>query len=82
MEVQYKQEIKYKHLGYYLEYMIDGKYIGSINIDQPDREEIGYYGRRDEVAKEDIIFSNKKRIKKGTAFYTRMYPLCGNTINR
>jgi len=71
---------QFKQLGYFLEYMIDEKYIGSIVIDEPDREEIGYYGRIDDVASEDIVFSNKKRIKKGQAFYTRMYPLCGKTI--
>lgn len=80
MKLQYTQKIEYKNLGYFLEYMIDGKYIGSINIDQPDREEIGYYGRKDEVATQDIVFSNKKRIKKGERFYTRMYPLCGQTL--
>jgi len=71
---------EFKKIGYFLEYMIDEKYIGSIVIDEPDREEIGYYGRIDDVATEDIIFSNKKRIKKGQAFYTRMYPLCGKRI--
>jgi hypothetical protein len=60
--------------------MIDDKYIGSTILEKPDREEIGYYGRIDEVAAEDIIFSSKKKIKKGQAFYTRMYPLCGNKL--
>jgi len=64
-------------LGYFLEYLVDGKYIGSINIDKPDREEIGYYGKIDAIAEKDIIFKNKKRIKKGQHYYTRMYPLCG-----
>ena len=58
--------------------MVDGKYVGSVNIEQPDRKEIGYYGRIDEVPTEDIVFGNKKRIKKGTNYYTRMYPLCGS----
>ena len=47
---------QFEQLGYFLEYMIDDKYIGSIIIDKPDRKEIGYYGRIDEVATEDIIF--------------------------
>ncbi len=34
----------------------------------------------DEIAKEDIILDNKKRIKRGQSFYTRMYPLCGNKL--
>jgi hypothetical protein len=60
--------------------MIDDKYIGSTIMDKPDREQVGYHGRIDEVATEDIIFKNKKRIKKGQAFYTRMYPLCGKKL--
>ena len=67
----------FEDLGYFLEYLVDGKYIGSINIDKPDREEIGYYGKIDAIAEKDIVFKNKKRIKKGQHYYTRMYPLCG-----
>lgn len=67
----------FEDLGYFLEYLVDGKYIGSINIDKPDREQIGYYGKIDAIAEKDIIFKNKKRIKKGQHYYTRMYPLCG-----
>ena len=70
----------FEQLGYFLEYMIDDKYIGSIIMDKPDREQVGYYGRIDEVATQDIIFKNKKRIKKGQSFYTRMYPLCGKRL--
>ena len=72
--------MQFERLGYFLEYMIDDKYIGSTIMDAPDRKEIGYYGRIDEVANEDIIFKNKKRIKKGQSFYTRMYPLCGKKL--
>jgi hypothetical protein len=68
---------QFKQNGYFIEYMVQGKYVGSINIEQPDREEVGYYGRIDAVATKDIVFNNKKRIKKGTQYYTRMYPLCG-----
>tara|TARA_R110000850_G_scaffold175440_1_gene300966 strand:- start:14 stop:235 length:222 start_codon:yes stop_codon:yes gene_type:complete len=70
----------FEKLGFFLEYMIDDKYIGSIIIEKPDRKEIGYYGRIDEVARENITFKNKKTIKKGQAFYTRMYPLCGSKL--
>jgi hypothetical protein len=67
----------FQNFGFFVEYMVDNKYIGSINITEPDREEIGYYGRIDAIAESDIVFSNKKRIKKGTQYYTRLYPLCG-----
>jgi hypothetical protein len=67
----------FKNIGYFVEYMVDNKYVGSINVLKADREEIGYYGRIDAIAESDIVFSNKKRIKKGTHYYTRLYPLCG-----
>ena len=68
---------QFQNLGYFLEYLVDGKYIGSVNISEPDREEIGYYGKIDAIAEKDIVFKNKKRIKKGQHYYTRMCPLCG-----
>ena len=70
----------FEKLGYFLEYMIDDKFIGTTILENPDRKEVGYYGRIDEVATQDIIFKNKKRIKKGQSFYTRMYPLCGKKL--
>ena len=73
---------QFEKLGFFIEYMIDTKYIGTINIEQPDREEIGYYGRIDSVANQDILLDNNKRIKKGKSYYTRMYPLCGKYINK
>ena len=73
---------QFEKLGFFIEYMIDTKYIGTITIKQPDREEIGYYGRIDSVANQDILLDNNKRIKKGQSYYTRMYPLCGKYINK
>tara|TARA_R100000750_G_C2325840_1_gene88134 strand:- start:332 stop:601 length:270 start_codon:yes stop_codon:yes gene_type:complete len=71
--------IRYETFGYFLEYMVNGKYMGSINIEKPDREKIGYCGRKYNVAINDIVFSNKKKIKKGTEYYTHLYPLCGRS---
>lgn len=71
--------IKYKHLGYHVDYHQAGKYIGSIKIDQPDRDDIGYVGKKTNIATENIIFSNNKKIKKGEEYYTYLYPLCGRS---
>ena len=73
---------QFEKIGYFIEYMIDTKYICTITIEQPDRKEIGYYSRIDSVANQDILLDNKKRIKKGQSYYTRMYPLCGKYINK
>ena len=70
-------QTEFKNIGYFVEYKIDNKFVGSILLDEPDRNEVGYYGRIDAVAEEDIVFSNNKRIKKGTNYYTRLYPMCG-----
>lgn len=73
---------QFEQLGYFTDYMIGDKYIGSIIMQKPDRETIGYFGRINDVATEDIILSNKKRIKKGQSFYSIMYPLCGKFIKK
>lgn len=68
---------EFKNIGFFIEYFINRKFLGSIKVQEPDREIIGYYGRIDSVAEKDIILDNKKRIKKGSHYYTRLYPLCG-----
>jgi len=70
----------FKDLGYFVEYCVDGKLIGTLLIDNPDREEIGYYSRIDAIADSDIKLQRNKIIKKGTKYYTRLYPLCGQKI--
>lgn len=70
-------ETHFKDIGYFIEYIIDTKLIGTKIIDKPDRKEIGYYSTQQHIADIDIIFNNKKRIKKGQSYYTRLYPLCG-----
>jgi len=70
-------QTQFKNIGYFIEYIIDSKLIGTKLIDQPDREEIGYYSTQHHTADTEIVFNNKKRIKKGQSYYTRLYPLCG-----
>ena len=70
--------VKMETFGWFLEYYLANKFIGTRVIEAPDREIIGYYGRKDEVATEDIQLKEKRRvIKKGTHYYTRLYPLTG-----
>ena len=61
--------------GYIKEYYIDQKLIGTIILEKPDREKLGYPGKRLEVLDTDIRF--KKLYKKGTEFYTETSPICG-----
>jgi len=63
-------------IGYFEEFMVDGKFIGTLLCEKQERE-IGYYGKQTKIAESDIFLQNKKKIKKGTEFYTRYYPLNG-----
>lgn len=67
---------EFEVFGYSVDYRVNGKFIGSLKIDTPDREVVGYHGRRLEVLKEDIKIG-KKTIRKGTEVLTEMFPLCG-----
>ncbi len=71
--------VKFEHLGYFVDYMVNNKCIGSINIEKPDREVIGYNGKQDIILENDITLSNNKVIKKGTPCRTYLYPLCGRS---
>jgi len=65
-----------KTIGYFEEYLIEGKFIGT-KVCEEQKREIGYYGKKVFVSDIDIILDNKKIIKKGIEYYTRYYPLNG-----
>ncbi len=62
--------------GYFKEYYINNKFIGMHNCDK-DRKICGFFGQLKEITKENITFSNKKTIKKGSKVLTILYPFCG-----
>jgi hypothetical protein len=70
----------FEDLGFFIEYHVNNKYVGSITVIENDRDCIGYYSRKDSIADEDIKFTNNKVIKKGTQYHSYIYPLCGKTI--
>lgn len=71
-------------LGYDVDYFIDGKYVGSIRLQEPDRKDFGYQGRAYSTAEED--FTVKKnggkvaKIKSGQKYYTELQVICGRRI--
>lgn len=69
----------FKNVGYHIDYMLDGKCIGSKKLDKPDREVMGYNGRQHHIATERIQF-RKKYIPVGAKYTTYCYPLCGRVI--
>jgi hypothetical protein len=65
-----------KTIGYFEEFFINKKFIGTKICNKQDRE-IGYYGKKNQIADTDIQLDNKRKIKKGQEYYTRYYPLNG-----
>ena len=70
----------FEHLGYFREYYIGSKFLGMVVCDK-DRQEIGYWGKKTEPLTEDVILTNKQKIKKGTVVTTLLYPLCGKILD-
>ena len=64
-------------IGYFEEYVVDGKFKGTLICEEQKERIVGYYGKIEKVAEADIILENKKKIKKGQKYYTRYYPLNG-----
>ena len=65
--------------GYSIDYYLRGKYVGSIKLNSPDRDVMGYMGRMAHIADSDIYIKNRK-YKKGTQFVTECVTLCGKFI--
>ena len=72
--------MRFQHLGYFLEYHSNGKFIGTVNIEKADRDIVGYDGRQKNIATETIIMDKGRKIKKGVEYTTYLYPLCGKVL--
>lgn len=65
--------------GYYIDYYANGKFVGNMSIDQPDREKMGYEGRLEYVLEHDLKVG-KKTLRKGTLVKTQLNPIMGKMI--
>jgi len=74
-----EKQLTYEIIGYFKDYYIEGKYIGSIVGVEKDREKCGYTGRQVHIANSDIILDKNKKIKAGTEYSTQLMPLCGKS---
>lgn len=70
---------QFEHLGFFREYYIDGKYIGTKRCEK-DRQEIGYIGRKWETTTAIVSLDFGRKIKKGVEIQTILYPLCGKKL--
>lgn len=69
----------FEEIGFFKEYWINNKFVGYC-LCEKDRELTGYHGRQEETSNEEIILTNKKKIKPGVTAITTIYPLCGKSI--
>lgn len=69
----------FKKFGYFKEYYMNNKFMGLIECDK-DREKFGFFGKVEEVLKEDILLTNKRKIKKGKKVTTMLFEYCGSII--
>ena len=70
------KENVFEHVGYFKDYYVNRKFVGTVKVDEKDREVYGYTGRKEEVLTEDMVI-NKKKLKKGTTVITELGVLCG-----
>lgn len=73
---------EFEVLGYSKDIWFDGKYYGSIRMDEKDREQIGYHGRRFETLESNLKIKNKRIIKAGSEVMTEIFPINGKLINK
>lgn len=73
----------FEHLGYSIEYYVDGKYIGSRKTDT-NPIIFGYSSRQHFIADSTFTLTNAmgkvKTIKKGSRYYTEAIQLCGKML--
>lgn len=75
-----KKSSIFEHIGYSLDYFVENRFMGSIKVEEPDREVCGYSGRRIETLTSNITLSNKKVLKKGVEVKTELVQLYGKRI--
>lgn len=79
----FKSNIEFKLLSYCREYFQGNKFLGREILDKPDRDTIGYYGRKYFILENDITIRKGTKdvtLKKGISVYTEMNILNGKRI--
>ncbi len=67
--------------GYHVDYYVNSKYIGHVDIDNPDRKDLGYGGRQTYELVEPIQVTKSTGkttiLPQGLVVQTECIPLCG-----
>ena len=53
--------INFEIFGYSVDYRLNGRYIGSVTIEKPDRDKMGYYGKKIETLTSIVTGKQKFR---------------------
>lgn len=72
----------FKHVNYSKEFYQNGKYVGSLKLEKPDRDIMGYNGRVLEEVLEPIIVikTSKNKVLKAGIYKTELIEICGALI--
>lgn len=74
----------FEHLGYDIDYWVNSKYVGSIKIQTPDRDQTGYTGRQTYTLADAItVCKNSGKnitLPAGVQVTTELIPICGKII--
>jgi hypothetical protein len=65
----------FKTFGYFKEYYINNKYIGSLDCEK-DRDIYGFFGKKIETIESNLTLSNNRKIKQGEQVTTFLFELC------
>jgi len=72
---------KFKHIGYKMDYFVEDRYIGTIDCEWQQGLPMGNDSRAYHVA-EQTIQVGKRRIAKGTTYWTIVNEMCGKYMGQ
>lgn len=73
-------KVEFERIGYYKDYYNQGKFWGSKVVEEPDREECGYYGRKIEILEAELVIIGKPTLPKGRVVTSELNILSGKIV--
>ncbi len=67
----------FKVFGYHKDYWVNSKFVGSIRLETPDRDLLGYGGRISHQLETSVKLDNGKILPAGVQVTHECIPLCG-----
>ena len=75
----YLMQTHFEHLGFTRDFYVGDRYIGTIPCQYDTNSPLGYASRQDLVAESDMRIG-KRKIQRGTPYWTITNQLCGKYI--